>query len=438
MEPQCRCVLTSKTVAFEESPTPVPDHWHDRCQIHYHEAVLGEYEHIHEGDGSVRYMDCDPSDGSTPTPVATPLPDYPHMDYSLVLPEGEPTPVPEDRSRVDIEHVSNHEWVIVNEPIIYNDVVNLPWVRDGVTLGPEFSGLSRLFVMLSSHRRIAASISLQSWFADGLNDLEADAINAFSELARWDENTALYLVGSYWMVNGLTPDEVSAVWLAAKLSPLNITRAEDVVRLDWFDNGVSPLDREVIDQIDALIGHIEPGRLFDILEMEFLLQTDATDVSALRSFNEIARDHPAEIDEIFGFRMIRDGIDDSETPIIGALSSEIWRDPSDYEDLLRPSFTWVEDRWIEMPLSGAIRVSLVRSDFGYDGTMDRVERVKRSAEAIVDRPLPTGHVSVVFTPRMQHGLDYSYDGHQVSVRDVYDAEERDDAVGMLAGDVQRS
>lgn len=420
----------------EPEPTPtVRPHYHGVCRKHYHEAVLGEYEHVHDEDHSVRYVDCDPTDGSTPTPLPTPRAELAFEDYSLADPVAQASPTPVNMSLLDVEDVGNHDWVMVNEPTVYRHLTDMSWVRDGVSMGPEFSGLGRLFIMLGSQRRVAASIALQDWFVDGLDSVEADAILALGELSRWNGDVALYIVGSPWMVDGVEPNGVEAIRLLSLLASIHVERVDDVARLDWLDDGVSDLDADVIAVLGELAVLIDDDLFFDIAAMDFLKSLDTADLGALLSLVSLARDHTSEIDNIFRFRMLRDGIDDSETPVIGALSSEVWRDPSEYEDLLVPSITSVQERWVDLPLAGAIRVSIVRSDYGYDGSMDRLEDVLRSAEAVVGRPFPLAHLSMVFTPRMQHGRDYSFDGHQVSVREVYDAETRDDAVGVMSAAV---
>ncbi len=431
-----------------EPPTPVvPDvptstptarpHNHTECHRHYHEVVLGEFDHVHGSDGSVFYVDCSPADGSTPTPRPTSAPVQPYMDFSLVPGIPELTPTPVNMSLVDIEDITNHDWVKFNEPGVYKYITNMEWVRDGITLGPEHSGLGRLFVMFISQKRISSSVSIQDWFVDGLNQVEADAILAFGELARWDEDTALHIVGSPWFVDGPSESEVGVVELLGRLSSLSIHRTEDVARLHWLDNGVNPVEADVVAEILVLSGTVDSELLFELLEMPFMESVERADLGALMSLRMVAEEHPEELDDIFGYKMVSDGIDDFETPLIGALSPEIWRDSLDYEELLVPAITSVVDRWIELPLAGAVRLSVVRSDYGYEGSMDRLEAAVRNAETVVGRPFPTSHVSVVFTPRMRHSLDVSFEGHQVSVRSGYDAEARDDALGVLAGAMAR-
>lgn len=432
-----RIAVRFEALAGPTATATARPHLHSMCQRHYHEAVLGEYEHVHEADGSVRYADCDPSDGSTPTPVPTEVARAPHLDYSLTVEEPAVTPAPVDMSLVDLEDLSNHDWVRDNEPQVYQDILNMDWVRDGITIGPEFYGLGRLFVMLGSQRRISASIALQNWFLDGLDEVEADAILAFGELSRWNEDTSLYVVGSSWFVDGVTANEVLVVRMLSELVPLNVDRTDDVARLDWLDNGVSELDASVMEQIRLLAQHLESDRLFSLLEMPFLEMTDAADLGALMSLNSLAENHPEDLDSVFGYRRVRDGIDDSETPLVGALSTEVWRGAKDYEWLLIRGIGMAEERWIELPLAGPVRLTIVRADHGYDGSMDRLEDIVRTAESIVGRPFPTAHVSVVFSPNMAGGIDHSFDGHQVSVRDVYDSVEREDAVGVMAGVVAR-
>ena len=428
---------TSPEGSLETAEPTAVSHRHDMCQSHYHEMVLGEYEHVHEDDGNVRYMDCDPSDGETPTPVPTATPAQAHNDFSLTVQEPRLSPTPVDLSVVDIEALSNHDLVMVNEPQIYRAISNLPWVRDGITVGSEYVGLSRLFVMLTSQRRISASISIQDWFTDGLESVESDAILAFGELSRWNEDTALYLVGSRWFVDGVEPDEVAALRMVAELAPLHVERADDAARLDWLDNGVSALDARAVALVRELTGRLSPDRVFDILEMPFMEMVDPADLGALASISQMALDHPTELDSAFGFRRIRDGIDDSETPYVGALSVEVWRGASDFKWLLVRGVGQVEDRWVELPLAGPVRLSIVRADHGYEGSMDRLEDVVRSAEEMVGRPFPTAHISLVFSPGMAAGVDYTFDGHQVSVRDIFDNELRHDSFGIMAAAVAR-
>ena len=180
------------------------------------------------------------------------------------------------------------------------------------------------------------------------------------------------------------------------------------------------MEMDVLAEVERLVERMEDSVLFDILEMPFLESMDTADAAALRSLADMARDNPAELADVFRREMIGDGIDDGETPVIAALAAESMRDPIEYEELLTPSVTRVEDRWVELPLSGGVRLSIVRGHHGYGGSMDRLENVVRNAESTVGRPFPTSFVSLVFSPNLSPGAEASFDGDHVSLRVEYD------------------
>ena len=110
---------------------------------------------------------------------------------------------------------------------------------------------------------------------------------------------------------------------------------------------------------------------------------------------------------------VSDGISDREAKVLATLGSAAAYGPSWLLPfLLDPEFVTIEERQVDLPLSGQVELALIRTEPGAVRTMDVLEHSIRTAEELLQAPLPTRYVGVLFGDVVEQGAPaQNFDTH---------------------------
>ena len=171
----------------------------------------------------------------------------------------------------------------------------------------------------------------------------------------------------------------------------------NLVAWSWFNDGVDGAETLLVEELVALYIRSRDTALAVSL-MPFMETVEFADIMAVRSLwwlHEIGGSRLLGV--VMGHPALAFGIDDEEAKIVATLHSvvefgtdEVWR-------LFAPGIVSVEERRIELPLTGAVDLAVIRTQRGAARSMDLLEHSVRQAEEVMQLPLPTRYVAVLFS-----------------------------------------
>ena len=109
---------------------------------------------------------------------------------------------------------------------------------------------------------------------------------------------------------------------------------------------------------------------------------------AMEALGPLARYYPEDFQKVVSHPTIRDGITDEEALIVPTFRSAARYNPELLEILLDPARVTLEEREIDLPLTGPVLLVIVRTQPGLAHTIDLLETAVRNLEGFTSVPLP--------------------------------------------------
>ena len=304
---------------------------------------------------------------SSPLPVTLAVQDPP--------PEA-PVAVP-----FSLPEFTNGRWLEQRDPQLASSIKGLAWTRDGVD-ETEAEAVQDLLYIAATSRPVAAAIVSLDWVQDGMSGVEAGAI-------RWLNNVR------------------SAQVLAS------------VVGLNWMQDGITGLEVRVAEQISYL-SNSDAEQALRVIGMQFLELVDPSDLSAASALASLAAFRPEAFETVMSHPTVKDGITDELVPLVATLNGVARTNPQLIDVVLEPGNVSLERRTVTLPLSGEVELSIVRTGPGSARSMDLLEHSVREVEALMNMPLPTGYVGMLFERAVWRDFAGANFGTHVAVLPEYD------------------
>ena len=195
------------------------------------------------------------------------------------------------------------------------------------------------------------------------------------------------IAGLEWMGDGISEDESFALSALADLWLESPSAVSQLISKPWFDDGITEYESGVVAMLGAI--YYETGYDSELAEMPFLDSIELDDLFALSSLSVLAFESPDVLKRVLAHPMVADGIEDGETAVIALMHEAHKSNPDLVDALLDRSETVIEERDIDLPLAGKVRLAIVRFQSGADTNMDRLEEVVRFAEDYMGEQFPT-------------------------------------------------
>ena len=278
-----------------------------------------------------------------------------------------PTPVPQRRPRPGeledslwrtLEEFADSSRLRTLAPDIYDAIAGFGWVEDGI-IRREWDYVRTLIDMGISEPTVARTLINMSWLSDGVSEDDELTLSALTEL--WLES----------------PSAVS-----------------QLISKPWSDDGITVNESVVVSMLGTI--YSETGYDSELPEMPFLDSVELDDIFALSSLTMLAIESPDVLKRVLALPMVADGIENGETAVIALMYEAHNSNPDLVDALLDRSETMIEEREIDLPLAGKVRLVIVRFQPGIDTRMDRLEDVVRFAEGYMGQPFPTESVLLMF------------------------------------------
>ncbi len=276
---------------------------------------------------------------------------------------------------------------------------SLAWAADPLTVEARM-GLLALAGLQETDPALAAAVAALPWVRDGLSEDGLRALQHLAILARADAGLASRVAAFPWLADDVTPEEGLALRTLALLAGDDLPLAHRIADLAWVADAITADEPKTLAYLRDLANAGAPA----ISGMPFLQTLSQADVWAVQALRDLAYGNPQEFQWILARPLISDGITDGEATILSTLWRVTARNPSLVETLLDPERVLVEERGIELPLAGAVQLTIIRTRPGAERTMDLLERAVRSIEAFMGVALPQRQVTYLFAEGIHRGF----------------------------------
>ena len=360
-----------------------------------------------------------PTFALSPTPVPTPIP----TPTLTPLPTPTPTPTAEEAAIAQISpllqwidappdsiHMEAKEKITgiwLRDASIGEHIAQAPWVADGIT-DMELEALAALKILLAIDPELVETLFGLPWVADGVDHPELPAFKGLLGIGENNTEFLRVLISSTWVAEGpaLTGPAMSDIFQSLKsISDQDPALAPIVADVQWVADGVNPTEALILSVLPDYLSYNPTYRLVrgETLARNLQLFDDAgtlrhigPDVHVVDGLVHVFSRYFSRdtLDRIVSEPWFRDGVDGLEAARAAILLAIIMESRL-YTELLEGPL--VPDRTISLPLAGDVRIWLVKMDDVSLPTEDMLKTIEDSArftEAFLGAPFPTTDIIV--------------------------------------------
>ena len=344
-------------------------------------------------------------------------------------------------------------WIAaIKEADVAAAAVSLAWVQDGIQES-EASALKEMSNFANDFPDVVLMLLGLAWMQDDVVESEIKAVEKLSEF----EDTASTIMSLLWVQNGIDEkemevlDDLQTMWVrsepavAAILSLLwaqddleweeqkairwltNYYRqgfivAESLMLRSWIQDGINRPETVAL-QYMSYLTNLDLGTSQQIAEMPFLTTLEPPDVEAIQSLWRLARIEPELFKSVIAHPALQTGITDDFAPVVATLYGVARYNRELFPVLLDPANTHLEQRTITLPLAGEVVMVIIRSQSGAQRSIDLLEHAVRSAESLMQAPLPTNYVGLLYEDAVSSNAAGTNFGTHIAVRPKYDVDD---------------
>ena len=304
----------------------------------------------------------------TPTPTTTPVP----TPTSTPRPTPTPRPTATPRPPSPITNLENGAWLERNQPTQAAEILQLPWVADGID-DPEHEAAVEMIRAARWYPDVFSALIKMPWLQDTLTAAEAGVINDIRGSAWVSPPLSERMMEKSWVQDGITRDEGIIIRNLSSLA----RRTDEATQQKMVDAATRIIDMPFLDDVTFAEARA-------VMSLHYLAGSRYRD-----SFQAIMS-HPK----------VQDGITDQEAKVISVIRSAAHYSPETVPHLLDgmdgTGDVYLEERIIQLPLTGETLLTIVRTQNRTTASMDYLEHAVRFAENLIAAPLPTNYVALYF------------------------------------------
>ena len=398
---------------------------------------------------------------NTPVPVFTPAPrpTATSAPAPRPTPTAGPTPTPSPPSPIaGLEHGA---WLDANQPALAAELRNLAWVADGVDEA-EREAAELLIAAARRHPQVFTALLTKQWVGDGITDAETDAIYGFSRTPmfsegliegmleiswvqdditaeegkaigylyraiRWAPGISDELLAYPWVGDGVTADETTALRYLYQAGRHVDELADRLVVKPWVQDDITADEAAVIRDLyltaraqDEALEPATNAKALQLVDMPFLESVERADAPAMESLRRLEGNNTARFLEVMSHPTLRDGITDEEAKIVALLWGTNTYKPEYVDDLLTQSGIFVEEKTIQLPLSGEVLLAVFRHRDQVTPSIDYLEHSVTFMEEIMANPLPVNYVALFFTDAIPEDVGGKFFRTHIGAKPDYD------------------
>ena len=398
---------------------------------------------------------------NTPVPVFTPAPrpTATSAPAPQPTPTAGPTPTPSPPSPIaGLEHGA---WLDANRPALAAELKNLAWVANGVDEA-EREAAELLIAAARRHPQVFTALLTKQWVGDGITDAETDAIYGFSRTPmfsegliegmleiswvqdditaeegkaigylyraiRWAPGISDELLAYPWVGDGVTADETTALRYLYQAGRHVDELADRLVVKPWVQDDITADEAAVIRDLyltaraqDEALEPATNAKALQLVDMPFLESVERADAPAMESLRRLEGNSTARFLEVMSHPVLSDGITDEEAKIVALLWGTNTYKPEYVDDLLTQSGIFVEEKTIQLPLSGEVLLAVFRHRDQVTPSIDYLEHSVTFMEEIMANPLPVNYVALFFTDAIPEDVGGKFFRTHIGAKPDYD------------------
>ena len=236
-----------------------------------------------------------------------------------------------------------------------------------------------------------------------------------------------------WVADGLTADEAAGAAELVDLAAFHHDAFTAIAGQQWVAAGATDTKTQLLEDLRA-IGQQVTTAAPRISRMSFLHTLEPADFTAMRALRRLAFTDQTALDGILEHPTLRNGINDDWAKIVALLHGVNRVNPALIGTLLDPQIVTLEERTINLPLSGETLLAIIRTDTGARRSMDLLEHSVRNAELFMKAPLPTNYVAVLYGPAVAGAFAGTNFGTHIVILPDYDVDD-DSSYAAAAGHI---
>ena len=279
---------------------------------------------------------------------------------------------------------------------------SLAWVADGVDES-EREAAELLIGSARSYPGVFDALIQKPWVRDSITPAETDAIFGFRWMPRSVHGQVDEVLAMPWTQDEITAAEGKAIRYLYFAGRHSRPVADELLKKSWVQDDMTANEATVIQNLywlarpqdERFATEVEEAALA-LLEMPFLESVEGQDAQAVRSLRRLEHASTERFLEIITHPKVEDGITDDEAKVVALLYGTSTYRPESVEVLLRGTGVYLQERVVELPLSGEVLLTIIRIRDQITPTMEFLEHAVRFEEEFMGVPLPTNYIAYYF------------------------------------------
>ena len=308
-------------------------------------------------------------------------------------------------------------YIAVLDRSVASSIIALDWMQDGID-GVEATAIDWVGNIASA--QVALAVLSLGWVKDGVEETEVKVIEDLSYVANRNADVGLSIITLGWVQDGIDDVEAGAIGWMANMASAEV--ASSVVALGWVQDGLEETEVGAIEELSYMT-NVNAREALRIVGMQFVESLDPPDLPALASLRRLAAFRPDAFARVMRHGALRDGVSDELAPVVATLNGVARTNPGLIDVLLDPSNVLLEQRNIRLPISGEVVLAVIRTSPGAARSIDLLEHSVRSAEALMGAPLPTSYVGLLYEEAVAGSFAGTNFGTHIAIVPRYDVDD---------------
>ncbi len=295
-------------------------------------------------------------------------------------------------------------------PYVFDALMQMPWVQDSVITADETIAIIQIRWSAYYSAELSKQMSQKPWVQDGITTAEAEAMWALAWTIKEAPEQAERMLNLPWIQDTITTAEAHTIYGIGGATRLSPGLAEKMLQKPWLQDNITRDEGIIIRRLYWLAERADEFAT-SIIDMPFLDDVTFAEARAVWSLEKLtSRRYQDSFEAIISHPKVQDGITDQEAKVIAVL-----RDPAHYTPGMVPRLldgldgtngVYLEERTIQLPLTGETLVTIIRTQNRTTASMDYLEHAVRFNEKFMAAPLPTNYVVLYFG-----GISGDYGAH---------------------------
>ena len=230
-----------------------------------------------------------------------------------------------------------------------------------------------------------------------------------------------------WVQDDITSDETTALRYLYRAGRYVDELADRLVVKPWVQDDITADEAAVIRDLyltaraqDEALEPATNAKALQLVDMPFLESVERADAPAMESLRKLEGNNTARFLEVMSHPVLSDGITDEEAKAVALLWGTNTYKPEYVDDLLTQSGIFVEEKTIQLPLSGEVLLAVFRHRDQVTPSIDYLEHSVTFMEEIMANPLPVNYVALFFTDAIPEDVGGKSFGTHIGAQPHYD------------------